>query len=168
MALSIILTISLLLVLRWFILEPRIVEQRSMLPTLRDGDVILVSKQAYLLSNPTRGDIIVLKSPNGKQDLVKRILGTPGDCIRIDGGKIFVNDIRIREGINDINSLDIPNCTSQRTFRGNKLGDDEFFIIGDNRDLSKDSRAFGAIKGDDILGKVFIVVWPTERFSIIN
>lgn len=168
MALSIILIVSMLLLLRWYVLEPRVVEQRSMLPTLQEGDVILVSKLAYFLSDPGRGDIVILKSPNGSQDFVKRVIATPGDFVCIDGGKVFVNDIRIVEGIKDINSLPIPGSNTNKVFRGNKLSEDEFYIVGDNRDLSKDSRTFGAIQRDDILGKVFVVAWPVERFSIVD
>lgn len=170
LSLSIIISLSLVVFLRAVVMEPRQVRQRSMLPTLWDGDIILVGKNAYIFGQPGRGDVVVFKSPNGEEDLVKRVVGIPGDWIKDNGSKLLVNGFVLEEKISDVDKwqfkFDRENSNQQE--KGIHLKDNEFYVIGDNRDVSRDSRAFGPIKRKSIIGRVLLVVWPPEHLSVLN
>ena len=165
MAVSILLVLTVFYFLRVSVLEPRQVRQRSMLPTLMDGDIILVSKLAYTFGKPHRGDIIVFRSPDKEEDLVKRVVGLPGDVIEDNGSKLVVNGKifdkdNIRHNFEASNRMQISNSDD-----GIILGDDEYYVLGDNRDVSRDSRAFGPIEKELIKGQVLIVMCPLDEIG---
>jgi len=120
----------------------------SMAPTLTDGEKLSVDTQAYGSSQPQRGDIIVFKDENGTV-MVKRVIGIPGDGIEIKDGKVYVNDKAITE-----NYLNEQNSTEPKSASTWKIPDKNFFVLGDNRAHSNDSRDFGPVPYDRILGKV--------------
>jgi len=170
LSLSIIISLSLVVFLRAVVMEPRQVRQRSMLPTLWDGDIILVGKNAYIFGQPGRGDVVVFKSPNGKEDLVKRVVGIPGDWIKDNGSKLLVNGFVLDKGRTKSDEwlFRFDKKTGDQQGRGIHLGTGEFYVVGDNRDVSRDSRAFGPIKRESIIGRVLLVVWPPEHLSVLN
>lgn len=135
-----------------FLVQPHRVKGESMLPTYKDGELLLVEKVSYKIYKPSRGDVIVFKAPGQMNvDFIKRIIGLPGETIRIDGGTIYINDKKLNE-----------NYEKQVTAGDEELtlGPDEYFVLGDNRGGSSDSRVFGPIKRDTIEGKAWFVYWP--------
>lgn len=137
-----------------FIVKPFTVHQSSMEPTLADGDRILINRLSYSLREPERGDVVVFHSPlDDSQDLVKRVVGIPGDTISVRDGDLYVNGAAVDEPY-----------LLQRGFRGGltealvPLG--TVFVLGDNRDESGDSRIFGPISVESIVGCAFAVYWP--------
>jgi signal peptidase I len=130
------------------------VDGPSMTPTLLNGQYILVNKADYFTHGPARGDVIVFKFPKDtSRDFVKRVIGVPGDTVdtRADGAVIVNGVVLVEPYIND----DI-NMTSQSW----TLGPDQYFVMGDNRGDSYDSRDWGPVPSSDILGKAEFVYWP--------
>lgn len=136
------------------------VDGLSMLPTLRDGEFVLVNRLAYRLGAPARGDIIVFRSTTQPNlDLIKRILGTPGDKITIGGGRVIANGVTLNESY--INAE--PNYSGQWTVPAGFL-----FVLGDNRNDSSDSHAWGFLPLGNVIGKATVIYWPPPEWAMID
>lgn len=136
------------------------VDGLSMLPTLQDGEFVLVNRLAYRLGTPNRGDIIVFRSTTQPDlDLIKRIIGMPGDKIRIGNGKVQVNGVVIREPY--INAA--PRYSGQWTVTAGHL-----FVLGDNRNDSSDSHAWGLLPLQNVIGKGVLIYWPPPEWAMID
>lgn len=151
-----------------FLLQPHQVVGNSMLPDFHDKEYVLTDKISYRLRLPERGEVIVFKAPNNLgKDYIKRIIGKPQDKVKIADGKVFVNNQVLEE---DYLLLDV------KTFAGSfikegvsyEVPSDTYFLLGDNRMNSSDSREFGFVKKADIIGRSFFVYWPPQAFSIIQ
>lgn len=147
-----IMIILIIITVRIFIITPVRVEGTSMNKTLNNGDLLLL----YKLSKIKRYDIIVMKEE--KDVIIKRVIGLPGESIEIKNNKIYIND----EVILDENSFGETNNYSQIT-----LAKDEYFVLGDNRLISKDSRYFGPIPEKNIKGKVILRFFPLTKISTL-
>jgi len=132
----------------------------SMEPSLHDGQYLVISKLAYWLKPPERGDIMVFHPPNGiSDDYIKRIVGLPGEQIRIQGGEVLVDGVPLEE----------PYVASQGGYSGSwKLGNDQYFVLGDNRGNSSDSHMWGTLPEDNIIGKAWLCYWPPEAWSVVR
>lgn len=159
--LTFVVAVAIALPVRAFIFEPIRVDGESMCDTLQDGEVMIVTKPEYLFGDPQRGDVIICKYPERKENFVKRVMGVPGDVISIDSNVVYRNG----------EALDEPYLTPSRNDNGFsmapfELGEDEYFVMGDNRDNSHDSRNYyswtrpAAITRDMIVGHVRWVVFP--------
>ncbi|MDX9888731.1 MAG: signal peptidase I [Anaerovoracaceae bacterium] len=149
-------------------IKPTIIKESSMQPTLYENDYIFLSKQAYnLFGDPEYGDIIVfhsdIESENGKKkDLIKRIIGLPGDVISVTDGVVFRNDEVLKE------SYTMEDYTTGQVMEY-EVPDGMMFVMGDNRRVSLDSRSedIGAVSMDDIMGKAVWKVYPFKDFGKI-
>ena len=146
--------IVVVILIRTFIITPVRVDGASMDKTLENGQILLL----YKLGNVKRYDIVVLDEEIEDEIIIKRIIGMPNDTVEIKNGKIYVNDEEIEEEYAYGQTSDYDKIT---------LGDDEYFILGDNRPISKDSRYFGPVKKDEIIGKVIFSLWPINKFGTI-
>jgi len=136
------------------------VEQYSMEPTLLPHDRVLVDKFFYRLRQPRRGDVIVLRYPlNPQRNYIKRIVGLPGDTLEMRGGALYVNGRRTTEPY--------LNGTPQGDYGPFVVPDDSVFVMGDNRNNSEDSRAFGALKKEFIVGEALLIYWPPMRMRVL-
>lgn len=149
-----VLIVVVIVVIRVFIATPVKVDGDSMYNTLNDNDIVLLSK----LSSIDRFDIIVLKENDNNATIIKRVIGMPGDKVKIRNNKIYINNKIIEDEYAYGETSDYDEIT---------LGDDEYFVLGDNRLISKDSRYFGAIKKSDIKGKAVFRLFPFTRFGSI-
>lgn len=142
-------------------IKPTIVHGTSMNPTLQDGDYLLVSKQAYTLDEPERGEIIVFPVGEEKKLYIKRVIGLPGDVITIKNGQVYVN------GTANGQDYTLDGYTSGYI---DKLvvPDGEVFVLGDNRLNSIDSREIGTQKLDDVKGVAFVRLWPLNEIGGLN
>jgi len=171
---AIIIAILLALVIRTFVIQAFKIPSGSMKPTLLIGDHILVNKFIYGIripywnkewvhfGNPARGDIIVFRYPvDPSKDFIKRVVGTPGDWIRIDNKKVYVNDKLIEEPhVRHSHPEILPASVSPRDNLGAILVPPEsFFVMGDNRDESYDSRFWKFVDFSAIKGKAFVIYW---------
>jgi signal peptidase I len=139
------------------------VDGPSMMPTLQNSEYILVDKAEYYLHAPRRGDVIVFVAPpDTSTDYVKRIIGLPGDSIRVmQNGVVYVNGVRINEPY--VNDLDNPYGQVTYTLKTN-----QYFVLGDNRGDSSDSRAWGPVPRSYIIGKAALVYWPVSDVHLLQ
>ena len=142
----------------------------SMDPTLADGDLVLSTRLDYRLHAPDRGDIVIFKDPyNPAQEFVKRIVGLPGDRLLIRAGHLYVNSVRLQEPYLVKPWLVTTNWPSFPTGpEGETVPPDNYFVLGDNRDNSGDSRLFGYITSHQILGKAIARILPLGHAGALN
>lgn len=136
-----------------------------MVPTLIRGDRVLVNKLSYKAHEPNRFDIVVFLAPKGTEtdlikDLVKRVVGLPGETIEGRDGRILINGTVIEEPF-------LPAGLQSRTFGPVKVPPKSYFMLGDNRPFSKDSTYFGPIEGKTFVGRVFVRIWPLNRLNLL-
>ena len=130
-----------------------------MMPSLNPGQYLIINKVVYKLHPPDRGDIIVFHHPRSpERDLIKRVVGVPGDVVDVRKGAVYVNDVL----------LDEPYVLQPGRYSGHyELGPDEYFVLGDNRPNSDDSRNWGTVKGDQIVGKAWLSYWPPGEWGTV-
>ena len=141
------------------------VSGQSMVPSFIDGEWLLVDKLTYRFSSPDRGDVIIFNPPPGNSDqpYIKRIIGLPGEYIEIKNGRIYIsNDEGDFEYVEYTDLPDIPVSYSDSWV----IPEDEYFVLGDNRPVSGDSRSFDTVPRDNILGKVWIRYWPPSEWGL--
>lgn len=156
------------LLVKTFLVQAFRIPSESMNPTLVEGDRVLVNKLSYRLHDINRGDVIVFERPptlearpGEPEDLIKRVVGLPGDTLVARDGALFVDGRRLREPY-------LPAGTSTTNLdQPVTLDDDEVFVMGDNRTNSQDSRVFGPIETDTVVGRAFVVMWPPGRMSTL-
>jgi len=151
-----------------FLFQPHQVKGNSMYSTFHDQEYLLTDKITYRLSEPKRGDVIVFKAPKHEEyDYIKRIIGLPGDTIKVEDCHIFVND----QPLDEIYLSDNL-CTNAGRFwqsgQNISLQEGEFFVAGDNRPYSSDSRDWGTVPEENIVGKVWFRYWPADRIGVIR
>jgi signal peptidase I len=161
----VILVISFVLVfgfVRPFVVEAFWIPSASMVPTLKYGDRVLVNKFIYRFTEPERGDVVVFKSvQDDQQDLIKRVVGVPGDKISVRGGRLFVNDELQREPY-------VNKKMPDRSFAApTTVPQKHIFVMGDNRANSQDSRVFGPVPKENIEGEAFLRFWPPGRVGLL-
>lgn len=141
--------------IRTFIITPVRVDGDSMKNTLKNGDILLL----YKLGSINRLDIIVLDEEKDNEKIIKRVIGLPGETVAIKKGKIYINDKVIDDKYAYGETSDYDKVT---------LEDDEYFILGDNRLISKDSRYFGPIKENEIKGKIVFRIFPFTKIGTVQ
>lgn len=164
---TIVLALAIFMIAYLFVLQPHQVKGLSMFPNFEDREYLLTEKVSYRFGEPKRGDVIVFEAPvSRKDDYIKRILALPGETIAIIDSKVYVNEKPLPEPY-----LPADFRTQGGAFlsEGKRvtLGPQEYFAVGDNRDHSSDSRAWGPIKKSDIVGRAWIVYWPPKQGGAI-
>lgn len=139
----------------------------SMVPSLQNNDLLVASKISYKLHQPQRGDIIIFKPPNDDaRDFIKRVIAVPGDRLRIDHGIVYINGQVLHESY-----LPEPwtvNNTWPTDGKDVIIPPDHYFVMGDNRNHSSDSRQFGYIDASAILGKAEVRIWPLQELGLLD
>ncbi|MGI5901007.1 MAG: signal peptidase I [Desulfitobacteriia bacterium] len=158
--LIIVIAFILSLVIRHFFIDTRIVPTGSMLPTIQLNDRLIVDRFFYKFKPIERGDIVVFKAPDNSmedKDLVKRVIGLPGETVEIKNGKVYINDRPLNE----------PYVEYQANYEygPEKVPEGTYFMLGDFRSESKDSHIWGFLPEEKIIGKVWIRYWPLENIG---
>ena len=154
------LTLIIFLVIH-FTIQNYMVDGTSMQPSLKNSQFVLVNKLAYLFHAPERGDVIVFHWPSDTtKDLIKRVIGLPGDTIVTTGETVQVNGVVLKE----------PYISMPANPRGQTwvVPPNDYFVLGDNRPVSDDSRDWGYVPRSYIIGKAVLVYWPVNNWQIIN
>lgn len=176
---TLVLTLVIYLVIHNFVAQPFEVQQNSMVPTISPSEYILIDKISPRFSDYGRGDIVVFHPPQGASDAIpyiKRIIGLPGDTVTLENGNVLVAPpdgaaVRIEEpyvatAIDGSTTPTMPWPASGQTEW--VVPDGEYFVLGDNRTVSQDSRAFGPVTRDLIIGRAWVRYFPIERIGVIE
>jgi len=165
----VIISLAIIIPIRYFLIQPFFVRGASMDPNFLDGDYLIIDEISYRFSEPERGDVIIFHYPlDPSQFFIKRIVGLPGETVKIEDGKTFIYsentpDERI--------VLDESAYLEDAYTPGNleiSLGKDEYFVLGDNRNASSDSRKWGALGKQYITGRVWVRAWPFNRLGVVD
>jgi len=150
---------------RTFVLAHFVVDGVSMTSTLQDEDRVFVNKLSYRLHDPNRGDVVVLHQLSGtsERDLIKRVVGLPGESVQFQSCQVLIDGRLLEEPYLDPEAMMPGSC-------GRDVGpvlvpDDHVFVMGDNRGGSMDSRDLGVIDGDELVGRAFVVFWPSSSWQ---
>ena len=161
--------VGLALLIKAFLFQAYYIPSPSMNPTLLEGDRILVNKQSYNLHSVNRGDLVVFSAQEksgGEDDLIKRVIGLPGEFVTVEEGRMEINGGLLLEPYlplrTEVDPFATPtNCVNHpEEISGCRIPDDHVFVMGDNRNNSRDSRFFGPVPIEDIEGRAFIRIWP--------
>ncbi|MFC1687065.1 signal peptidase I [Patescibacteria group bacterium] len=165
---TVIIATAIVLVVRYFLIQPFYVKGASMEPNFYDHEYLVIDELSYRFREPDRGEVVVMRFPRDRaQFFIKRIIGLPGETIDINNNTItlsggsLVGEIILQEPY-----LDDEVKTSGSHHM--TLGPDEYFLLGDNRNASLDSRVFGVVEESDIIGRTWIRVWPFHRFEFFG
>ncbi|HYE22274.1 MAG TPA: signal peptidase I [Verrucomicrobiae bacterium] len=169
----IVVALLIILPIRYYIFQPFVVSGSSMEPNFSDGQYLIIDEISYRFREPKRGEVIVLRFPDDhKQYFIKRVVGLPGEKIQIDNGRVTLFNKENPKGVVLVEPY-LPNqgltFPHNATLIGGKktiqLDDDEYFTMGDNRLASSDSRDWGPLNRDEIIGKVFVRALPLAKFD---
>lgn len=164
---GIVVVLAVLVMVYLFLVSPQEISGASMEPNFHNGEYILTNKILTKFRQPQRGDVVVFKSPKNKEvDYIKRIIGLPGDVVKLENNSFYVNGQKVDE---PYLAADIIIFGGSYLQEGKEIvvPPGEYFVAGDNRPHSSDSREFGPIALEDFIGTVFFRYWPTSRIGTI-
>lgn len=145
--------------IRYFVFQPFFVRGQSMEPNFHNSDYLIVDELSYQFREPQRGEVVVFKFPNDtSQRYIKRVVGLPGEIIKIEDGNVFVFKDGTPQLLDESDYL--PEVLQTPGNIKVQLEENEYFVLGDNRPLSSDSRRWGSLPEEDIIGRVFFRAWP--------
>ncbi len=172
---ALLIALAIILVVRWLAFNPFLVDGESMRPNFQDGEMIVVNKLIYEFRDPRRGEVIVFLAPEGK-DFIKRIIALPGERVRVEGDRVYVNDQVLEEGYLT-EAIEAARALGRSYNNGNysvtaevTVPENTLFVLGDNRSHSKDSRFpdVGFVSYDQIVGRADLVYWPIRELGIVQ
>ncbi|MEK7619621.1 MAG: signal peptidase I [Patescibacteria group bacterium] len=162
----VIISSAIIIPIRYFLIQPFYVKGASMEPNFYDQEYLIIDELTYRFRNPFRGEIVVFKYPRDRsQYFIKRVVGLPGETIEVTGGNVMVYNTEHPNG------LVLEEAYLEESTTGKvrvTLGDNEYYMFGDNRDSSLDSRSFGAITRDDVIGRVWVRGLPFSRIGTFD
>jgi signal peptidase I len=160
--------VSIFLFIYLLILQPHKIKGASMEPNFHDGEYLLTDKVSYRFGDPERGDVIVFKAPpDFNEEFIKRIIGLPGDSIKVENGKVYLNGQERLEKFLPSEFRTNPGSFASEG-REMTVPENQYLVFGDNRDHSFDSRNFGFISRDKITGKAWVIYWPPSEVGAIE
>lgn len=154
------------LLVRTYVVQQFAVEGDSMLSTLHDGDRVLVNRLSYRLHDPRRGDVVVLKrfdSNSSERDLIKRVIGLPGETIEVRSCVVYIDDRPLIEPYLDPIIQQRDGCGADQA--PVEVPAESVFVLGDHRGRSSDSRVFGTVADELLIGRAFVIIWPTSDWA---
>ena len=162
----VIIALVIVIPIRYLVFQPFFVKGQSMEPNFANGDYLIIDELSYRFTEPKRGEVVVFKYPNDlSQRYIKRIIGLPGERVEVVSGKVVVYN---EQGAGVLEESEYLSLVFTPGTVNLTLGEEEYFVLGDNRAASSDSRRWGSLPEDDIVGKVFLRAWPLASFSLIE
>ncbi|CAH0122128.1 MULTISPECIES: signal peptidase I [unclassified Paenibacillus] len=169
--------VVLVVVIRWFVFAPFIVDGPSMEPNFETGERLIVNKLLYDFRMPQRGEVVVFHVPDEGRDFIKRVIGLPGDTVKVEGDDVYVNGEKVNEyyiqdAIEQSNQegrlynsyLNFPNGEVP----DGTVPEGKIFVMGDNRSNSKDSRSIGYVDIKEVVGRADLIFWPIQKVTIVK
>ena len=158
----VVIAVVLALVIRFFVVEPFYIPSESMLPTLEVNDRIIVSKVNYYFTSPERGEILVFKYPlDLSQNFVKRLIAVGGETVELKNSVLYINGEAVPEDY-------LPPDLRYSNFGPVEVPEGHFFMMGDNRNSSSDSRTWGYVDEELLIGRAMLIIWPFDRFGVVK
>lgn len=163
-------SLAIIIPVRYFLIQPFYVKGASMEPSFFDHEYLIIDELSYRFNDPERGDIVVFRYPaDPKQFFIKRVVGLPGETVEVDETEVKIYNDEHPNGLVLDESIYLgEDYISSPTKRTVTLKAGEYFVMGDNRSSSLDSRFFGAIKRSDIVGRVWLRGWPFDRWKVFD
>lgn len=164
----VVISLAIIIPIRYFLIQPFYVKGASMEPNFHDHQYLIINEITYRFDEPKRGDIIVFRYPKDpRQYFIKRVIGLPGEKVQVKEGKVYIFNDEYKNGvaINESMYLDTSITVGNKEV---ELGEDEYFVMGDNRSASLDSRSFGAVPERLIVGKVWLRGFPFNTFKVFD
>ena len=159
---SVVIAVVLAVIIRVFLFQFFVIPSGSMEPTLTEGDMLAANKIIYRFAEPKRGDIIVFKYPlNPKRDFVKRLIGLPGETVQIKDSTLYINGHLVDQPF-------LPKGLKYQDYGPINVAKGRYFMMGDNRNNSLDSRVWGTLPRENIIGKAILIYWPVNRIRILH
>jgi len=153
--------------IRYFVFQPFFVRGQSMEPNFYNGDYLIVDELSYQFRAPQRGEVVVFKYPNDTtQRYIKRIVGLPGETIAVNSGKVFIYQDGIPVALDEL--LYLSQTTQTQGSIKITLDKNDYFVLGDNRAVSADSRAWGTLPEKDLIGRVIFRAWPLSALAQVG
>jgi signal peptidase I len=167
----VVICLMIILPVRYFLIQPFYVKGASMEPNFYDNEYLIIDEITYRFSEPNRGDIVVFKYPNNpKQYFIKRVVGLPGERVKIENSQVYIG--KDSDGMEPLREDylpgDIETNLPLRGYSNVVLEENEYFLLGDNRDQSLDSRVFGPVDRGFIIGRTWLRGWPISRLTVFN
>ncbi len=164
----IVFSIAIFLLVYLLLLQPHKIKGFSMEPNFSNGEYLLTEKVSYRFKNPKRGDVVVFKAPNSEnEEFIKRIIGLPGEKVSIKQGKVYINGRQLKESYLPKETITLGMSFLKENEEKN-IPEGYFFVLGDNRNHSSDSRVWGLINKKAITGRAWIVYWPPQKIRIVK
>ncbi len=167
----VVISLVIIIPVRYFLIQPFYVKGASMEPTFYDREYLIIDEIGYRLHPVQRGDIIVFRYPKDPQEyFIKRVIGLPGEKVEIKDGQVYIYNQQYKDGV----ALDETYLSSTvKTFANTgtesvTLGPNEYYVLGDNRNESKDSRSFGPVDKSFLIGRVMFRGWPVNRITVFQ
>ncbi|MEI6627124.1 MAG: signal peptidase I [bacterium] len=170
----VVISLAIIFPVRYYIIQPFYVKGASMEPNFRDKEYLIVDEISYYIGEPKRGDVIVFHYPNDpKQFFIKRVIGLPGERIKVENGQIFISSDQKAESfklLDEKNYLSdgVKTSLPPKGYSDTTLKEDQYFVLGDNRGASLDSRFFGPVDKKYIIGRTWLRGFPVDRFKIFT
>lgn len=163
----VVLSLAIIVPVRVFLVQPFIVKGSSMEPNFHNSEYLVINKLVYRLGDPARGDVIVFRLPQYRDYFIKRVIGLPGERVALISGAITIYNDAYPEGfrVSETEYLDPSVLTSGKV--DVTLGDDEYFVLGDNRGNSSDSRYFGKVNRDALSGRAWVRLFPFTKIDVL-
>lgn len=164
----VIFSVSIFFFIYLVILQPHKIKGDSMQPNFPDGEYLLTNKLTYRFEAPKRGDVVVFAAPNAPgEDYIKRIIALPGERVKVENGRVYINDNLLSETyISDV----LPTFSNAFAKEGATLvvPENSYFVLGDNRPHSSDSRMWGFVPRGKITGKAWFIYWPPQKSGVVQ
>ena len=165
---TLVFAIAIFLFIYLLILQPHKIKGASMEPNFPDAEYLLTDKVTYRFKEPQRGDVVVFKAPiNQDEEFIKRIIGLPGESVSIKDNHVYINGKKLSESYLDEKLTTTPGAFSLEA-REVVVPSGQYFVLGDNRPHSSDSRAWGFVTKDKITGRAWLTYWPPQKAGIIK
>lgn len=159
----IIISLAIIIPVRYFLIQPFYVKGASMEPNFHDNEYLIIDELSYRIGSPRRGDVIVLRNPRRESEFfIKRIIGLPGETIVISDGQVTITNDQNPQGW-ILHEPYLPKSVITSGTSSTPLGDKQYYVLGDNRASSLDSRVFGPIERREIIGRTWIRAWPPQH-----
>lgn len=161
---TVVIALAIIVPVRYYLFQPFFVKGASMESTFNDGDYVLIDEITYRFRNPQRGEVIIFRSPQGSsQFFIKRVIGLPGEQIQVKDNKVTIFNKQNPKGLVLDESVYLdPDTLTQGSLIVN-VEENEYFVLGDNRLHSSDSRLWGVVKKNSITGRVLFRAWPLDK-----